>query len=267
MPVIFAIFSSQSYSQNITQLEYKRETVISVDYLFNNEGLNKPVQIEYSPSYDMYVVLDIGNTCLYVFDEDFKFVRKTSRIGQGPGELLGPKFFSLNPTNSNIYVYEGGNKRISIFSMNGEFLDSFRINLQTDQNLEIMSNGTILVNDIKREYYITQYSIEGEGLKSIGEIGKSNFADPGSLSNYKGNVFYDDRGYFYIHIHRSFILKKFDEYGNIIQNYSLASLFGFSTFDDLLMNKDNYIRIFTDIQYKNGKFYFLQRRHVGREFD
>ena len=78
---------------------------------------------------------------------------------------------SIDP-EGNIYVYEEKNNRLSIFSNTGEFINTFRVDLVKWNNRLYMEisfgkKGEILLNTPKRGYYITEFSKDGEVLKSI----------------------------------------------------------------------------------------------------
>jgi hypothetical protein len=69
-------------------------------------------------------VLDYSDAELRVFDRAGKHIRTIGRRGQGPGEFIAP--FSLGITAQNtIMVHDLMNRRISYFSLDGGFLNSF----------------------------------------------------------------------------------------------------------------------------------------------
>ena len=78
------------------EITYDGKILISQDYIFNNEGLNTPYSIEENPVSKEIVVSDENNNCIYIFDSNGNFVRKVGRVGQGPGDLMGPRHIAID---------------------------------------------------------------------------------------------------------------------------------------------------------------------------
>jgi len=76
-------------------------------------------------------VADSGFNRIFKFDLNGKYIASFGRSGQGPGEFLG-SYRGRNirisyGNNGKIYVMDPGNRRLSIFSVDGIFLNQFPI--------------------------------------------------------------------------------------------------------------------------------------------
>ena len=103
-------------------------------------------------------------------DLNGKLLRKFGRKGQGPGEFIGPS--SLRIAADHIYIYDTGNGRFQIFSLDGKYERQFKIPIQVyDYKI---SSGQLFVlksnpqpNDRNVIYPISIYGNEGEKDKEI----------------------------------------------------------------------------------------------------
>lgn len=217
--------STNTLQGTYPELNYASKTIVSFNDMFLGEGLNKPAAVRYLPNTNEFVVLDVGNVCFYVFSNDGTFVRKIGRKGQGPGELLNPLYFDTGADGS-LYVYEMGNRRISIFSKEGKFISSFRLSniLGYDPGLSgtgffVTGNGEILLNQPRRGYYITVYSKEGKILREIGEIIKYRDRDRSFNAAFaEGFPFKDENGNFYIFLSNLGRVKIFNRLGVLLKD-------------------------------------------------
>lgn len=66
-------------------------------------------------------ILDTKPLCIKVFNKAGALVRKFGREGQGPGEWQSPFSFDIQP-NGHIIVNDFGNKRLTVFSNQDEFI-------------------------------------------------------------------------------------------------------------------------------------------------
>jgi hypothetical protein len=80
-------------------------------------------------------IADSGWNKIHKFSQDGNYIRSFGREGQGPGEFMGnPRVASLKISfgnDSNFYVYDLGNNRLSSFSNNFEFIKSYTMPLNT----------------------------------------------------------------------------------------------------------------------------------------
>ena len=196
----FMIFvAAMSFLNNVvpesayTQATYQSKVFISADYeILQGEYLFKPA-VAKENAFGEVVVLDVGNTCLYVFSDKGQFIRKIGRVGQGPGEFIKPLYFDIDP-EGNIYVPDIYNSRITKFDRSGNLLNTFRIKNLTQRRILATKNQEMILNRPKSGYYITVLSSDGTIRKEIGKI--ENFdTDPIVYSNFGKSVLllFEDR--------------------------------------------------------------------------
>lgn len=208
------------------EVTYTTSTFVDVDYIFNNEGLNQPTMVRVIPETNEVVVLDQGNGCLYVFSHDGEFIRKIGRRGQGPGDLSGAMYFDIDHYG-DLYVYETGNFRFSIFSKDGKFHNSFRTNKTIDfRGAElgccITENREIVTVQAERGYYFTVYSRDGKIIREFGEIqeiikGRKSL----NKESADGFPFVDDYGNYYIFLTKLAQVRKYNPAGILIKEQTL----------------------------------------------
>jgi len=124
---------------------------------------------------DDILVLDRGNECVYIFNKEGKYIRKIGSPGQGPGDLLGARYFNITK-DGEIYIYEDINVRFSIFSTNtGKYINSFRKDISSGIfNFIFYQSDKILSFENGSGYYITVRAKDGTLLNRLGEIKKYN---------------------------------------------------------------------------------------------
>jgi len=207
---------------NVKNGQYlKSDVFISSDVIFDNkESLNQPIGIRENPVTSEYVVADYGNNCLYIFSHNGKYIKKVGREGQGPGDLLRPRYLFID-IYGNIYVYEGGNLRISIFSKEGKFINSFRININNQLcRFYVSENKEIIFSMPQRGYYITIYDIKGNIIKEIGKLVIINKDEIINQSLSLGIPIKTSDDNYYIFINGLGIINKYNEKGEKINAYS-----------------------------------------------
>jgi len=90
-----------------------------------------------------FYVLDMKERHIKVFDEKGRYLRTIGKKGQGPGELGIPAFMSI--TNQNeVVVEDPGNRRLTYYALNGDFLSSISTAKMTIVQTKIDSLGNIL---------------------------------------------------------------------------------------------------------------------------
>jgi len=217
------IINSSNKEKNNEKLQLvEGNTFISSNYIFpNNEGLNKPIGVKVNSVTKEIIVLDYGNNCLYMFTLEGKFIRKIGTPGQGPGDLLRPKYLFID-SEGDLYIYEDMNRRISIFSKVGKFINSFRLppGIRRDFKFFVSNSKEIITNIPDRGYYFTIFSKKGEIIKEIGNIeikNKDKFIN--SLGS-QGIPFKNDNENIYnIFLPNMLLIKSYDENGNKLYDY------------------------------------------------
>jgi hypothetical protein len=82
--------------------------------------------------------INIGNGCIYIQEkttvfiynlEDYKFVNKFGKEGEGPGELkINPFWFPMIVFPANNKVYISSLAKLAIFSKTGEYINEYKVN-------------------------------------------------------------------------------------------------------------------------------------------
>ncbi|MCG7853829.1 MAG: 6-bladed beta-propeller [Methanosarcinaceae archaeon] len=90
-------------------------------------------------------VLDIRESNIKVFNDQGKFLRSFGRMGAGPGELDGPGDFNIFRRNE-IAVKDTRNRRITFYSLGGEYKRSLSTARFNSGKMEIDSKGNIFIN-------------------------------------------------------------------------------------------------------------------------
>jgi hypothetical protein len=79
------------------------------------------------------------------FNKNGTFVKSFCRLGTGPGELQsGSALLCLNDT---LYVRDGSNSKYSIFSINGDFIESFLPNRLTGPQFVTPVGSDLLITE------------------------------------------------------------------------------------------------------------------------
>ncbi len=86
-------------------------------------GFNRPWDLAFLPDGKM-IVSEYGEDRLSITNSFGLLTATIGSKGVGPGELLGPQFLTISD-DSYVYVSEWGNRRVSKFSLEGEFILSF----------------------------------------------------------------------------------------------------------------------------------------------
>ncbi|KPK95954.1 hypothetical protein AMJ80_02675 [bacterium SM23_31] len=236
---------------------YNREIFVSVNYIFNNEGLYQPVMIRQNPLTKELFVLDKGNTCIYVFSLEGQFVRKIGRPGQGPGDLLKPEYIAFD-NEGNLYVYEAGNYRFSIFSKEGKFIYSFRnINSVSNVVFTITNKKEIAAFIRKRDHYLTIFSRNGDIVKDIGEIKHYNDNIPALNETYAElSSILEVNGKYVIFLRHLPMVKIIDKSGKLLQEKLLNKELEITSFHDPNTLKISvHRRIILDAIYRFNNYY------------
>ena len=216
---------NSSVVKEVPIVVFAADTLVSVDYTFDNEGLNQPAVVKQNPVTNEIIVTDFGNNCLYFFDENGVFIRKIGRMGQGPGEFLGPRPFEFD-REGRIYVYEDFNRRMNILSKEGKYISSFRIinpNYTRFSTFWITNNKEILVNLERSSYFITVFNETGKVLRYIGPVPEETNNPQLSRFN-EAFIFSDEHNNFYTFSRFLGIINIYNEAGDLKRSTRINDL-------------------------------------------
>jgi hypothetical protein len=140
----------------------------------------RPSDIDVAPDGSIYL-LDRGNFNIKVFDAEGEHVRTFANQGEGPGELAQPRAAAIV---GDRYVVNDGGNHISMWSLDGEYLDSLPISMRPLSNLYPVAGDSVFMmfsrgsgSDIReaaaedrlRTVY-ARLSLEGGELSEIAEM-------------------------------------------------------------------------------------------------
>ena len=152
---------------------------------------------------------------IIVFDPDGRFATTFGPQGNGPGEIGFVDALAVGQDGSS-YVYDGNNRRVSIYDAKHEYVDSFPV--EVDRLKQIAVNNRGVVYFLRENHYrggaaVLAYNSQGTLLHSWGEIPNTakvqlNIPGGGIEVDDVGNVYYG-----YISDHRIF---KADSSGKLL---------------------------------------------------
>ncbi|MFC1556297.1 6-bladed beta-propeller [candidate division KSB1 bacterium] len=279
--LIFLIVNCSTPGNDVSEPEvvtYSYETFVEADYTFLDEGLHHPIMMKQLTD-DNLAVLDKGNSCVYMFSESGEFIRKIGKRGNGPGELGRPYWMDIDNHN-NIFILEGSNQRISMFTSAGDYVGSNRVQFLSymDHAFSVRNEITLICNGFgNSDYFITEFDNEGNLLKTIGDV--PEFAPGDERKNRRlmfGYPFKNEENEYLIFLHLLNKIKIYSEDGVFLKeiNYSdypcLAEHFAYvdeSAGADLELNTSQSGEL-QDVFKNNGKYYIVSHeKPVSRDFD
>lgn len=89
----------------------------------------------------IYILDFSGSKSLHVFDLSGKFLYNIGQFGRAPGEYK--KIFDFDVSNSAIYLYDGSNRNMLIYNLDGQFLKMKNLPYQVN-NFNLLENGNYL---------------------------------------------------------------------------------------------------------------------------
>jgi len=111
----------------------EQEKMIRLKPVAESEELNEAADIAYSKTHNLFFVSQTAEHQITVLDEKLNTVNRFGRPGNGPGDLNRPT--SLYIHNGKLYLFEEGNSRLSVFTGDGKFIQTSRI----DHSLRLMN--------------------------------------------------------------------------------------------------------------------------------
>lgn len=128
---------------------------IAQRYTGGLRGLDQPFDVAVVG--DQLVVSEFGGDRVTLLTDTGTVARTMGSSGLGPGELLGPQYLAVDQRDGFVYVSEWGNRRVSKFGLDGEFLltigqpSPFFSGLQRPTGLAVASDGRLFVADADDE--------------------------------------------------------------------------------------------------------------------
>lgn len=131
------------------------------DLIINSENLSEGILLELISSIrvddDENLYLQDSKACkIKIFDKDGKFVREVGDRGQGPGEFQIPRFLQLISKNK-MKIFDMGNKRITLFSLDGEIIKEI-------STARVPMGFLRLIMNSQGEFYGTTGAVKEDGF-------------------------------------------------------------------------------------------------------
>jgi len=257
---------SQNTFKVITKITDKTQRFISVNDMFTskNEFIFKPIKMLEHPKTLDIIVLDDGNHSMYLFNKNENgniiLKKRVGSAGEGPGDLLMPYNMFIGK-DDNIYVYEYGNNRISVFDERGKFIYTKKINIilptRQPQSNFIVDGNNVIFNLPKGNHYLTLINLKDDTINDLGKI--DIYKNANSIIFAECRIFSNDSNYI-LFLDQLPIIKKYDKSGKIIMEKNIES------FLDIPLkyypwNKNfdgSFAILYNDIIKKDNYYYLLK---------
>lgn len=99
----------------------------------------------------------------FLFDEFGKFVCKLGNFGAGPGEYIWARDIHFHPTEQKVFVLDLSGKKILVFDLNGNHLNSIKIEARHPEQLFFYNNSFIITNGMRGVVSNFIFSIDQHG--------------------------------------------------------------------------------------------------------
>ena len=149
-------WTSPASSQNYT-IEKEREIPIDL----GDEIVGQISDLARDAEGNFYLP-DWQQHTVWVVDSQGKLIRKIGQPGRGPGELTNPRSLALH--GGKVFVLDNDNDRIAVFSLSGQYLSSYRIEVYLSSGMLINDDGHIAVSSVLGPSFFTVYDTDGAKL-------------------------------------------------------------------------------------------------------
>ena len=171
-PIFLMTFFSSQFGFGVQKTF---ETPESSDYF-----LQQPLSFDLDSKGNLYVV-DGEAKVVFVWDSNGKFLRTIGKPGQGPGEFAfsgrGPAMGWVFCLKDQLYVFDGVQRKLSVFNPQGEFLRAPTLNLPRSriQNFNVLSENEylMLIRRFDDDHFVSSIKIlnaEGKDVKILKDI-------------------------------------------------------------------------------------------------
>ncbi len=157
---------------DIVDFNYEPETIIS-DSEEHEIFFSRIVDLDVDSDGNIYI-LDGDKCSLFKYSKNGDFEKQFCSQGKGPGELLFPESMTITE-NNEIFIYDGGNQRISILNTEGKYLRTIKTEivlgrLESYMNNILVSSSSLESFSEAQEYYFHEYDSNMKHIKSFGEF-------------------------------------------------------------------------------------------------
>ena len=97
---------------------------------------------------DQILVLDRQVPTLRVYDMEGRHIRDIGRKGGGPGELESPRSVLLDPSDGRIFIRDGRQGRLNVYSPEGESVDTWPLvsGISTSRQMVLTNDGDLFTS-------------------------------------------------------------------------------------------------------------------------
>jgi len=97
----------------------------------------------------IFVLNKSDDACLYAFSKEGRFIRKYGNRGNGPGEYLSIKDFTIDTENDIIYLMDDDANQILLYDINtGKYMNKIKLERKTFNCFHLQYNNNKLYTDI-----------------------------------------------------------------------------------------------------------------------
>lgn len=140
---------------------------------------DRPSDVAWDAAGNIFVADGLGNnTRVAKFDKDGKFVKSWGHKGTGNGEFADVRSVAVD-AQGNVYVADGGNKRIQVFDNDGNFKSAIGnvgnaqgLCMTKSPNQALYVSNSNPVDDIDHEGEIYKMKLDGTMIGKFGRAGK-----------------------------------------------------------------------------------------------
>ena len=112
-----------------------------------------PWEVQVDKDENIYI-LELQGNSIKKYDKDFKYVTTIGKKGAGPGEFNFPIHFEIGIDN-RIYVNDAGNQRVEVMSLEGDYIESIRMQVSNQSVIRLDSGNYVKVVGDRRFQSIT----------------------------------------------------------------------------------------------------------------
>jgi DNA-binding beta-propeller fold protein YncE len=139
---------------------------------------DRPTDVAWDGGGNIYVADGLGNSRVAKFDRNGVFVKSWGSKGNEPGKFGTVRSIAVD-AQSNVYVADGGNRRIQVFDGNGNFKTQFRdvgapraLCMTSGATQYLYSSNSNPPNDIDNGGEIYKLRLDGSIVGKFGRAGK-----------------------------------------------------------------------------------------------
>jgi DNA-binding beta-propeller fold protein YncE len=139
---------------------------------------DRPTDVAFDGGGNLYVADGLGNARVAKFDRNGVFIKSWGGKGNEPGKFATVRSIAID-AQSNVYVADGGNRRIQVFDNNGNFKTQFRdvgapraLCMTSGATQYLYSSNSNPPNDIDSGGEIYKLKLDGSIVGKFGRAGK-----------------------------------------------------------------------------------------------